>query len=274
MTVVDDVWQWKRNSNRRFYCGRATLVALDEIAGDLCIFFHAVTNMSDLRPAAGSSMYAVEGRPSGRFHINFKLPRPECVLTRRSASEQKGVLKWKISDFSPGNVYAFVYATDIGDPNDSDYPLVPILDLQESNGSTETSRAPSRSSEVSPRDSPELLSAGSAALAVASQLFQSVANAGTPAAHSVVTASATAASASMAWASGQGAIVGGSRALMAMRAVADRSGPLMYVPPTHIEQPELDSQPLRMVAEILLQGRGAARQVGDIPPENFWLRQR
>lgn len=270
---TDSIWRWKHNCNRRFYCGRATLLALDEIESDLCIFFHAVTNMPDLRPAAGSSIYAVEARPNGGFHVKSRLPRPQCAVLRRSGSEQKGILKWKITDFSPGNLYAFAFATE-SESGNSDYPLLPFLDLREAGIPAQTSQSSLGSGESSPASAPEQPSTGAAALAVASQFFQSVANAGTSAAQTLVSSGATAASTGMAWAAGRGSVVGGSRALAALRWIADRAGPPMYVAPTHVEQPELDSQPLRMVAETLLQGDRTGRPNAEVPPEDFWPVQR
>lgn len=143
---ADLSWQWKyndRNSYGRFYAGKITQIAIDDIAGHVCFYVHAVSNYPDLRPACTSSLYKVsfnepnfESRVTdgGIFDNGFKrLPNPQhktihqrCGVNSNGHAiagliEEKVILKWSLEDFSIGQMYAFFYATSSNLPEHSDY---------------------------------------------------------------------------------------------------------------------------------------------------------
>jgi len=132
-------WTWKSNypQSQRFYCGRATLLAVDEAAGDLVAFVHAVSNFSDLRRASTSCIYRVRrpdwedfgrGGAASRLTAHSQLPAPRCLPLRSTRREEKAVLRWPAAEFEPGFVYVFAFASS-GWNGRSDYRLVPLVDL-------------------------------------------------------------------------------------------------------------------------------------------------
>lgn len=127
-------WHWKYNDNSRFYSGQATLAVLDVRGGCFSLYIHAQSNMPDLRPPNTSSIYEVPVANADWHDLPCsyplrRLPTPDFESEISSPREQKGILRWKASHFSPGCSYAFAYATHNQRPQTSDYPLVPLFTL-------------------------------------------------------------------------------------------------------------------------------------------------
>jgi len=128
-------WTWKANGAHRFYCGRATLLALDERDEMLHVFVHAVCSYPDLRYAATSCMFEatqlnwesfVANDQATRLHVSRKLASPKSTSFHQSAREDRASLRWPASEFRAGFVYVFAYASQY--PH-SDYRMVRLLDL-------------------------------------------------------------------------------------------------------------------------------------------------
>jgi len=127
-------WHWKFNDVSRFYSGQATLAVLDVVRGCFCLHIHAQSNMPDLRPPHTSNIYEAPFVNADWHDLPCscplrRLPFPEFQSEISSPREQKGILRWQASHFSPGCSYAFAYATQNQRPQTSDYPLVPLFTL-------------------------------------------------------------------------------------------------------------------------------------------------